>query len=234
MSDVSQGQGWWQASDGKWYPPERHAQYPPPPPGLPGSYPPGAFYPAQPNYGPVVQSRTNGKAIASLVLSLVWVAGLTSILAVIFGFVARREIRESNRTQTGDGLATAGIVIGFVGIAGIVLFIALVAALGHTVVNSLRVVADCNADATSVQTAADAYHDQIGSWPPSVVALTLTVNGAGPWLREVPSSSNYTIFVSSTDGSVYVYAPNTPRPSSFSASNSYTNGPGVCSTYAQP
>jgi hypothetical protein len=27
MSDVSQGDGWWEASDGKWYPPERHPDY---------------------------------------------------------------------------------------------------------------------------------------------------------------------------------------------------------------
>lgn len=34
MSDVSQGPGWWKASDEKWYPPEQHPQYqsPPPPP----------------------------------------------------------------------------------------------------------------------------------------------------------------------------------------------------------
>jgi hypothetical protein len=45
MSDVSQGDGWWEAKDGKWYPPERHPDYkapaqiaapvaptPPPPP----------------------------------------------------------------------------------------------------------------------------------------------------------------------------------------------------------
>ena len=35
MSDASQGPGWWQASDLKWYPPEKHAEYkpswPPPP-----------------------------------------------------------------------------------------------------------------------------------------------------------------------------------------------------------
>ena len=34
MSDVSQGPGWWIASDGKWYPPHLHpsaAQLPPPP-----------------------------------------------------------------------------------------------------------------------------------------------------------------------------------------------------------
>ena len=32
MSDTSQGPGWWQASDAKWYPPEQHANYLPPPP----------------------------------------------------------------------------------------------------------------------------------------------------------------------------------------------------------
>jgi hypothetical protein len=33
MSDVSNGPGWWQASDGKWYPPEQaHEQAPTPPP----------------------------------------------------------------------------------------------------------------------------------------------------------------------------------------------------------
>ena len=34
MADVSQGPGWWIASDGKWYPPDLHpsvAQLPPPP-----------------------------------------------------------------------------------------------------------------------------------------------------------------------------------------------------------
>ena len=40
MSDQSQGPGWWQASDGKWYSPETHPDYvappPPPPPEPPG------------------------------------------------------------------------------------------------------------------------------------------------------------------------------------------------------
>ena len=31
MSDVSQGPGWWMASDGKWYMPEQHPDYVPPP-----------------------------------------------------------------------------------------------------------------------------------------------------------------------------------------------------------
>jgi hypothetical protein len=31
MSDTTQGPGWWLASDGKWYPPELHPNYTPPP-----------------------------------------------------------------------------------------------------------------------------------------------------------------------------------------------------------
>jgi hypothetical protein len=32
MSDQSMGEGWWEASDGKWYPPHKKAGLPPPPP----------------------------------------------------------------------------------------------------------------------------------------------------------------------------------------------------------
>ncbi|HEX2575688.1 MAG TPA: RDD family protein [Aquihabitans sp.] len=52
MSDVSQGPGWWQASDGKWYPPEQApaAAAPTAPPTAP---PPGYGPPAgAPAYGP--------------------------------------------------------------------------------------------------------------------------------------------------------------------------------------
>jgi hypothetical protein len=46
---------------------------------------------------------------------LVFLCGVGSILAVIVGNVARRQIRE--RGEQGDGLAVAGIIIGWVGIA---------------------------------------------------------------------------------------------------------------------
>jgi hypothetical protein len=43
MSDVSQGEGWWQASDGKWYAPEELPKDQTPPPPAAGSpQPPGA------------------------------------------------------------------------------------------------------------------------------------------------------------------------------------------------
>jgi hypothetical protein len=62
-------------------------------------------------------------AIASLVLGLVWAYGVGSLLAVIFGFVAKKNIRESGGWQTGGGMATAGIVLGIIGLAVVLLII---------------------------------------------------------------------------------------------------------------
>lgn len=47
-------------------------------------------------------------------------------LAVIFGHLAKGEIRRSRGMKTGDGMATAGLILGYLGIAGIVLTIVLV------------------------------------------------------------------------------------------------------------
>ena len=81
---------------------------------------PPAGYPAHP---PPATPKTSGKAIASLVLGLVWVYGITSILAIIFGALAKKDIRESNGWVTGGGMATAGLVLGIIGIVGMIVFI---------------------------------------------------------------------------------------------------------------
>lgn len=94
------------------------AQQPPgygqPPAGQPGygqqptGYPPPGY--GQPPYGqpPYGQAQgTNGMAIAALVTSL-----LCSPLGIILGFVAKGQIKKTG--QSGNGLATAGIVIGVV------------------------------------------------------------------------------------------------------------------------
>jgi hypothetical protein len=44
------------------------------------------------------------------------------VLAIIFGFIAQGQIRESQGRQGGGGMAKAGIILGFVGIALIALF----------------------------------------------------------------------------------------------------------------
>lgn len=111
MSDAPQGQGWWQASDGRWYPPQ------PAPPTPPTPAPTGS------------DQGGNGFAIASLVLGVVgFVAvGLASIAAVITGHVALSQIRRSGGREQGRGLAIAGLVLGYLQLAAVVVVAALLA-----------------------------------------------------------------------------------------------------------
>ena len=96
------------------YPQQQYPQQP--------QYPPGQY--GQPPYqaGP----KTNGLAIASLILGILWVCFVGSILALIFGYMARKQIKESGGTQQGDGMALAGIILGWIGVAFLVLDIILV------------------------------------------------------------------------------------------------------------
>jgi hypothetical protein len=59
---------------------------------------------------------TNTLAIAAMVLGAaeVFTFGLTAIPAVLCGHLARRQIRQTG--QTGDGLATGGLVLGYLAI----------------------------------------------------------------------------------------------------------------------
>ena len=75
----------------------------------------------------------NGKAIASMVLGILgllilYVIG--SILALVFGYMAKNEIEASNGGQAGGGMATAGIVMGWVGIGLALLYLVLILVFG--------------------------------------------------------------------------------------------------------
>jgi uncharacterized membrane protein len=78
-----------------------------------------------PGQVPAAFSETNGLAIASVLLAVLWFAGIGAVLALVFGYRARREINNSAGRQTGSGLATAGIILGWIGItilvAGVIL-----------------------------------------------------------------------------------------------------------------
>lgn len=105
MSDVSQGPGWWQSADGKWYPPQG---------------------------GAVAPARTNGLAIASLITGILSIVAcpLFGIAGLITGLSAKKAIRESNGAETGEGLATGGIVTSAIGM--VVIGLAFVAILAVT------------------------------------------------------------------------------------------------------
>lgn len=66
---------------------------------------------------------TSGLAIGSLVCGLFWVGGLGSIAAVILGYLALREIRRNPLRVGGRHMAIAGVILGWLGIAGLALMI---------------------------------------------------------------------------------------------------------------
>ena len=87
--------------------------------------------------------ETSTKATASLVLGICGLLVLPlvcSVLALVFGYQARGEIARSNGALRGEGNATAGIVLGWIGtifgILAIVAIIALVAGTGVEVHDS--------------------------------------------------------------------------------------------------
>ncbi len=109
----------------------------PPSPPAPRAAAPPAFV-AQPAYGqpyphyyaPPVQ-KTNGLSIASLVLGLLPICfGITSILAIIFGLVARGQIKRSNGAEGGDGMAIAGVILGGIGVVLAIVWFAVILS-GH-------------------------------------------------------------------------------------------------------
>ncbi len=65
--------------------------------------------------------KTNGKAIASLVLSILGIVGILPVLGPILGIIlgnsARREIARNPQVETGEGIARAGVILGWVGLA---------------------------------------------------------------------------------------------------------------------
>jgi hypothetical protein len=65
--------------------------------------------------------RLNGLAVASLIAGFLWFGWIGSVLAVIFGHVALRQIARSGGRQSGRLPAGIGLVLGYIGLVTLVL-----------------------------------------------------------------------------------------------------------------
>ncbi len=110
-----EGAWWAQRNDGSWMRwnerEQRWDQSPTPSPTGP-AYQPASYYPTSATA--YTSQRTNAWAIASLILGILWLWWVGAVLAIAFGLLALREIRNSDGREGGKGLAISGIVLGSV------------------------------------------------------------------------------------------------------------------------
>lgn len=101
MADTSQGPGWWQASDGKWYPPTSApagAPLPPPPPPLPPE--PYTGPPSEESAAP--PAKPGWTRQQKLILG-----GIAAALVVLFGAVIIFGAAHKTNNDTADNASTA-------------------------------------------------------------------------------------------------------------------------------
>jgi hypothetical protein len=64
------------------------------------------------------------------VLAVLWIWWIGSLLAVIFGHIALSQIKRSQGWTTGRGMAIAGVVLGWVGLASLVILLLVASVVG--------------------------------------------------------------------------------------------------------
>jgi type IV pilus assembly protein PilA len=100
----------------------------------------------------VADGETSGKALASLVTGIFGLLFFPiAIAAIILGHTSRSEIRKSNGRLKGDGMATAGLVMGY-GAFAVIPFILIIAAIAIPNLLRARIAANEPSAAAGVRT----------------------------------------------------------------------------------
>jgi type IV pilus assembly protein PilA len=140
--------------------------------GQRGIAPPGLGF--DPSPGPYLGPKeTSGKAVASLICGILFFLFPVAIVAIILGHLSLADIRRSAGRLTGSGMATVGLVLGYLGLS--VIPIMIVAAI--VIPNLLRARMAAN-EASAIgsiriiETAAITYQaNYANGYPPSLKAM---------------------------------------------------------------
>src|ERR1041385_1935913 len=144
-------------------------------------YPPQA----QPFHGyqqPPSDQQTEGKAMASLIfgiLSLLCFSILAGIPAIILGHMSKANIRRSMGRLKGDGMATAGLIMGYISVAAIPLIL-IIAAIAIPNLLRSKIAANESAAASTVRTITTSQITYSTMYPDHGYASDLATLGPGP------------------------------------------------------
>jgi len=134
--------------------------------GQTGPQPPSPISPAAPQPPGAPPPETSGMAVGSLICGILFVFFPAAITAVVLGHISRSEIRRSAGRLKGDGMALAGLILGYVGIS--VIPILIIAAIALPNLLRSRIVANEASAVGSLRalnTAAVTFSTQCGGYP---------------------------------------------------------------------
>lgn len=118
-------------------------------------------------------TKTSPKAVISLILGLFIFFFPFSLVAVILGHLSLSEIRKSAGRLTGDSLAIAGLILGYIGIAGVPIILIL-AAIAIPNLLRARMAANESSAVEAVRKITLAEINYIGSHPEAGYACSLS------------------------------------------------------------
>ncbi len=137
---------------------------------------------ATPQPYPAGPSQSSGKALASLICGIFFLVFPASVAAIILGHLSLSEIRKSAGRLTGHGMAVAGLVLGYLGVA-MIPFILIVAAIA--IPNLLRAKTAANeagavGSLRTIISANETYSSEFGNgFATSLAQLDGSGSGAG-------------------------------------------------------
>ena len=141
--------------------------------------------------GPGSHPQTSGLAIASMILGIASIAlclgPIAGIPAVIMGHKANSDIRRSGGVLEGSGMATTGLVMGYVSVTMIFMWLLMAAVAIPNFVRARKAAQyqACKQNQASIQTAKELWAKENGK-PDDAVPVDADLFGPGKNLSQKP------------------------------------------------
>lgn len=138
---------------------------------------------------PAGPAQTSGKAIASLIFGLLFFVPFAFVVAVILGHLGLSEIRKSAGRLKGDGLAIAGLVLGYMWVVSIPIIL-IIAAIAIPNLLRARMAANASSAVAAVRTINTAQMAYSESHPDAGYACSLSALGEGQTIDSALASGH--------------------------------------------
>lgn len=136
---------------------------------------------------PAGPAQTSGKAVASLICGLLFFVPFAFVAAVILGHLGLSEIRKSAGRLKGDGLAIAGLVLGYMWVVSIPIIL-IIAAIAIPNLLRARMAANESSALAAVRTINTAQMAYSESHPEAGYACSLSALGDAQMIDSVLAS----------------------------------------------